>query len=1125
MSKAIQKVYVIKQNVDDDLQLLTPILFPSYSRLIVGEKIPRAFTKKLEEQVGNLRNSIRHQHVIAEPPTVRTIELEISPPDRQARQLQWLHPIHLAFHLVEWNHQNEATIVFVPALQIEIIVQKKNPVEQDELIRREIRNCLFRGRFLDSYSKLIEFARYSSPEMESFDCRYEWLTPREEELAQREKKDDTETLRKVAERIDKRSRTAAHCFEDELKKLKEILFDQLPQSVLLVGQSGVGKSSLVRELAARKSTHGLAHVEFWETTGSKIVAGMSGYGQWQERCEKLIEELRPRQAVLHLGNLYELIHVGKSISQDQGIASFLRSFIERGVIRVTAEVLPEHLTLIEKEDPQLLHAFQRLNLDAPTAEKASRILKKEAQYRRPQAKVQFESAAIEQLLQIHRRYATYSALPGRPIAFLRKLVDDAKAGSTITTEDVISRFADETGLPFFLLSQEIPLKIDESNAWFSEKVIGQLEAVNLVVDMLAAVKANLTPQGKPIASFLFIGPTGVGKTEMAKSIASFMFGDPQKMIRFDMSEFSNPLSVERLIGGVGGAEGLLTSKVRQTPFTLLLFDEFEKAHPSFFDLLLQILGEGRLTDAQGRTTDFSTTIIVMTSNLGAESLKDQSLGFGLADSRADRTKSHFDKEVQKFVRPELYNRIDRIVPFAPLDRETVQKVTRRELDKLQRREGLWFRPVSLDISDDAVKYVAEKGMDPRYGARPIQRFIQDHLVVPVASKLNRHPSELEIEGEIRASKDSLNIEIVARHEESQKNNDRGALPVSSAIELIRNQRRRAQALAKCSLADRVRNEMFRLQQQLQRFIKYKKKRLKKVNPENETEFLEKQLWEKESELDRYRQVIRQIDDVVQMAVDRERAALVQFYSDRDSDSAKLSDCAQEIKQAVNQSLFELFVFDSNAEETVQVAIYSREYAVLKELMDAYLHAGLKREFKANLYVLKKYKRDAVGVFGRLARELDGEEKLALEAAGNDAKARSVILNLSESAVANAFAIQVDDFEEDPDLLGVVLQFTGRASFPLFAGEKGIHHFRSPYFDPVYIQVFGTKLTEHRLPWEFKGNIKFERDEKCRTYNLESKTISDEARGSRTYSSLPNEMAIILEEAFQTHLDKVIESWN
>ena len=1125
MSKASQKVFVVKQSVDEDLQFLMPLLFPSYSRLIVGERTPKQFVAKLEEQVGELRNSTRFQHVLADKPKVQTIEIELVPPEVQQKELQWLVPVKLPFHIVVWSHQKEATIVYVPALNIEVLINKKKTADFEELVGKEIQNCLYRGRYLDSFSKLIEFSRYGSPELESIDCKYELMSPRDEELSKREKKDENETLKKVADRMEDRKHLPTHCVDEELAKLKEILFDNLPQSVLLVGPSGVGKSSLIRELATDKKNRGLLGVEFWETTGSRIVAGMSGYGQWQERCEKLVAELRPKKAVLHLGNLFELIHVGKSVSQDQGIASFLRSFIERGVIRVTAEILPEHIALIEKEDPQLLQAFQRLEINVPSEAKTIRILKKECKARRKREKIEFESDAIEHLLQVHRRYATYSALPGRPISFLRKMIDDATPNGTISTEDVISRFADETGLPFFLLSQKIPLRIEESTQWFSERVVGQSEAVDLVVDMLAAVKANLTPQGKPIASFLFIGPTGVGKTEMAKSIANFMFGDSQKMIRFDMSEYSNPLSVERLIGGTGESEGLLTSKVRQSPFTLLLFDEFEKAHPAFFDLLLQILGEGRLTDAQGRTTDFSTTIIVMTSNLGAESLKEQSFGFGGTDSDADRSKSHFNKELQNFIRPELYNRIDRIVPFAPLSADTVEKVTRRELEKLHKREGIWFRPVTLKIGDKAVKFVAEKGMDPRYGARPIQRFIQDHLVVPVATKLNRHTGELEINGEVTVKDDSLNIDIVANHEESQKNKDKQVFTVTAAIESIRTQRRRSQSLANCSLANRVRNEMFRLKQQLQRYVKYKKKLIKRGLSPSELEVLEKQQWEKESELERYRLVVQQVDQVAQMAVDRERNALSDFYSEKSADAIELNDIAYDIKKSVNRSLFELFVFDSNDNEMVYVAIYSREFEVLKQLVDAYTFVGENREYKSRLFVLKKYQKDALGVYCRLARELDGEEKLELETAAENGNAKNKIFAAAESAVANAFLIEPQDFCDEPDLLGVVISFTGRASFPIFANEKGIHHFRNPYFDPVLVQVFGTKLAEHKLPWEFKNQSKFERDDKRRTYNLENKTIIDELRGTRPFTSLATEMSIILEEAFQHHLDNVIESWN
>lgn len=280
---------------------------------------------------------------------------------------------------------------------------------------------------------------------------------------------------------------------------------------------------------------------------------------------------------------------------------------------------------------------------------------------------------------MHRRYATYSAYPGRPLRFLKNLLED-RSGKTITADDVTARFSEETGLPLFLLNDAVKLDLEDTQRWFGSQVIGQPEAVALIIDLLATVKAGLTRAGRPIASLMFIGPTGVGKTEMAKSLAEFLFQNRERMIRFDMSEYADPIAVNRLIGGIWGAAGLLTSKVREQPFVVLLLDEFEKAHPSFFDLLLQVLGEGRLTDSSGRLADFTNAVVIMTSNLGAETFKRSALGFRDGASATSAARAHFLKEVRAFVRPEFFNRIDRIVPFAPLD-EATRRATNSSLLK------------------------------------------------------------------------------------------------------------------------------------------------------------------------------------------------------------------------------------------------------------------------------------------------------------------------------------------------------------------------------------------------------------------------------------------------------------
>ena len=434
---------------------------------------------------------------------------------------------------------------------------------------------------------------------------------------------------------------------------------------------------------------------------------------WEQRCQELIKDAVKRKAVVHVGPLVELMEVGKSEHNSSGIATFLRPAVARGELLCVAECTPEQLPLIEKQDPQLLDAFRHLAVEEPDAAKGRAIL---ANFARDNGRRETRSAALAAIDRLHRRYATYSAYPGRPLRFLENLIRDGQKDVPIAETEVYAGFTRETGLPRAIIDSAVPLDLAETHNWFRSRVVGQPDAVNLVTDLLATVKAGLTRPNRPIASLLFIGPTGVGKTEMAKALAEFLFGSKDRLTRFDMSEYADPVSVRRLVGGAFGSEGLLTAKVREQPFSVLLLDEVEKADGSFFDLLLQALGESRLTDAGGRLADFRNTVVVLTSNLGAESYRRVSAGFvGSAVGKAE-SQEHFARAVEQFLRPEMFNRLDRVVPFAPLDAEGIRTIADREWQKVLHRDGVRFRRLTQSADPALLDHLAAVGFDPRYGA-------------------------------------------------------------------------------------------------------------------------------------------------------------------------------------------------------------------------------------------------------------------------------------------------------------------------------------------------------------------------------------------------------------------------
>ncbi|HQU60866.1 MAG TPA: AAA family ATPase, partial [Saprospiraceae bacterium] len=442
-------------------------------------------------------------------------------------------------------------------------------------------------------------------------------------------------------------------------------------------------------------------------------------------------------------------------------------FLSRGEVVLISECTEEELARIELQSPSYISYFTQIHLKEPEGEVLEAIILDKVRDTAQLKSVHIEEEAIREAIRLNRRFSPYSGMPGKPIRSLESLLinkrstlDKAAESLHISRSEVIHQFCEETGMPRFMADPAIPMDTVAIKADFNSKIFGQEAAVDSIVDLLAAVKTALTRTGKPIASLLLVGPTGVGKTELAKTLAEFMFGNRNRLVRFDMSEFSTPYSILRLTGTSYFTDGLLTSAIRREPFSVLLFDEIEKADPHFFDLLLQLLSEGRLTDNQGKLANFCSTIIIMTSNIGAQNLSQNPIGW-TQEPEKEQVKAHFLSEAQKYFRPELFNRIDQVIPFAPLDKFTVRFVIEREVQLLRQREGIRFRRMNLQIEDPVLDFLAEKGYDSKYGARQLQRTIRDKLLVPLAKVLNTEDFDdqldvkaLVIEGEIQAISES-----------------------------------------------------------------------------------------------------------------------------------------------------------------------------------------------------------------------------------------------------------------------------------------------------------------------------------------------------------------------------------
>jgi ATP-dependent Clp protease ATP-binding subunit ClpA len=513
-------------------------------------------------------------------------------------------------------------------------------------------------------------------------------------------------------------------------------------SVMLVGPRDVGKTALLHEVARRLATGrvppALRGRRLWRITANELIAGATYTGMWQDRARILVSRGRAG-AIFAMGDPAGIVDAGRWSKSDNNVARFLRPYVESGELSLICDCTPEVWAAAHKSEPSFVDSFHRVDVSEPSVEDAGEILQDTAHRIEERQGIGIDGDALAAALELTQRFEPYRALPGKAVQLLEEVVqrvvvegDERRVGR----EEVTAAFAVRTGLPLLMLSDEVSLRVDDVRAFFEERVLGQDEAVEAVVDLITLAKAGLHAPSKPLGSFFFVGPTGVGKTELTKALAEYLFGSSERVLRFDMAEYASGDAVPKLIGVAwrSDGEGELTRQVREQPFCVVLLDEIEKAHGDVFDALLSALGEGRLTDANGRTADFRNAIVVMTSNLGSAQRESGALGFGASDGAAEseRLRRHFVEQAEKFFRPEFFNRIDRLLVFRSLDPEIVRRIARRELGRLLMREGITRRRLLVEIDDSVVDLLAERGFHARYGARPLQREIERAVISPLA---------------------------------------------------------------------------------------------------------------------------------------------------------------------------------------------------------------------------------------------------------------------------------------------------------------------------------------------------------------------------------------------------------
>jgi ATP-dependent Clp protease ATP-binding subunit ClpC len=590
--------------------------------------------------------------------------------------------------------------------------------------------------------------------------------------------------------------------QTEIERVIQILARRTKNNPALIGDPGVGKTAIVEGLAQRivagDVPEPLLDKRVLQLDIGSLVAGTIYRGQFEERLKKVIDELKGSDSILFIDEVHMLVGAG-SAGSSVDAANILKPALARGELQcIGATTLDEYRKHIEG-DAALERRFQPVYVDEPTVDETIEILRGVKGLYEEHHKLLITDEAAQAAARLSARYITDRYLPDKAIDVIDEAAsrvrmykvpqpstlkdtfteikavqrekdqaidaqewieatalrekerdlksqleqlrigwDSSSAKVAVSAEDVAEIVAMWTGVPLMQLESEESERLLQMEEHLHQRIVGQDEAIRTISRAVRRARAGLKDPRRPIGSFLFLGPTGVGKTELAKALAEFMFGSEDALLQFDMSEFMERHTVSRLVGappGYIGYEdaGQLTETVRRRPFTVVCFDEVEKAHPEAVNMLLQIMEDGQLSDAKGHKVDFRNTVILMTSNVGADVIgRSTSLGFSTKRSASESEQEDYDEmkdkvlgELKRIFRPEFLNRIDGVMVFHALNRDQIKAIVDLEVEKVCER--LSSHELSLQLSEEAQEYLAEKGYDARLGARPLRRVIQTEV--------------------------------------------------------------------------------------------------------------------------------------------------------------------------------------------------------------------------------------------------------------------------------------------------------------------------------------------------------------------------------------------------------------
>lgn len=541
--------------------------------------------------------------------------------------------------------------------------------------------------------------------------------------------------------------------KDEIKNLASLLVTG-EFNVILVGQSGVGKNAIVEGLArwihkAKSSSvpdelknilnDDLVNKKIIETNASDFIIGCHYAHNLENKIRYIVEECNNNDAILFIDNINMIINSGNSSNDLDGtVANILIPYISSKQIKVIGATTHEGYDFILENNQQLLKHFIKMQIPETTSKDTKTILSKLKKRYENSYNVEIEDGCTDIIVELADRFFPSSSFPGKAFNLQKEVISDILLkDNNLKKDDIYRIIQNRTGFPDFIIHRNKTVEYDEIREFFTDRLYGQDHTIDAVVNTILYYKAELNNPNKPINSFLFAGPTGVGKTELAKLIAEYLFGSEDKLHRYDMPNYADENGLNLLIGGSDWPrrQGLLFSNALANPWCITLFDEIEKANHSIFNALLSILDEGKLTDKNGRTAFFNNSIIIMTSNLGADLYQKKTIALG-PNTAAEVTDNVMKKSIEMFFNPEFINRINKTLYFKPLSREDIKKVIKKELNNMLNRSGIRWRNLKIQADEDVYNHLIDTGYSSVYGARAIQRAIQEHLLYPLAGILS-----------------------------------------------------------------------------------------------------------------------------------------------------------------------------------------------------------------------------------------------------------------------------------------------------------------------------------------------------------------------------------------------------